>query len=74
MDLVVFSVVSVVFTIYGYVWGRGNAKAGKKDIELIVSATMDNLEKEGFLKTKTVNGEIHYIKWNDELIEENSRD
>lgn len=54
--------IAVGFTVFGYVWGRG-AGLTRKTTELIVGKIMDSLERDGYLKSKMINGELHYIKW-----------
>lgn len=63
MDPYIFGIgIPLAFTLFGYVWGSRN-RFTKKDIETIVGRTMDNLEADGYLKSKMINGELHYIKW-----------
>lgn len=64
MDLISFVALSCIFTGFGYIWGR-TAVDPKKRIELIVSATMDSLERQGYLRSKMIDGELYYIKWPD---------
>jgi hypothetical protein len=68
MDPIVFGIVAAVFTAFGYFWGRGSTPK-RSVVELIVGSTMNNLEKEGYLKSETVNGEIYYVKWPSETKE-----
>lgn len=66
IDPFMIVLICVGFTVYGYVWGRGNCTHNlKAEVTRIVSATMDSLEKDGYLKSKMVNGELHYIKWSE---------
>ena len=62
MDLTTFLIISGTFTIFGYIWGRSNFSK-KDEIVRIVTTTMESLENQGYLKTKIINGEPHYIKW-----------
>ena len=62
MDLTTFLVISGIFTAFGYVWGRSNLNK-REEIIRIVTSTMDSLENQGYLKSKIINGEPHYIKW-----------
>lgn len=64
MDLISFVVVSCVFTVFGYFWGKASFTIDK--VHRIVASTMDSLEKDGYLKSKYINGEQHYIKWPEE--------
>jgi hypothetical protein len=66
MDLLSFVAVCSIFTLFGYVWGTFASKDfNKQRVARIVSATMDSLEKDGFLRSETIKGEPHYIKWPD---------
>jgi hypothetical protein len=62
MDFISFGIASGVFTLFGYIWGRFAAPP-RTIVELIVGSTMDKLEKDGYLKSQTIDGETHYIKW-----------
>jgi hypothetical protein len=62
MDPIVFGIVAAVFTAFGYIWGRG-AEPNRRQIERIVSKTMDSLVRDGYLREEVLNGEICYIKW-----------
>lgn len=62
MEPIAFSITVAVFTVFGYVWGRSGALS-RSMVETIVGSTMDKLEKDGYLKSKIINGEPHYIKW-----------
>jgi hypothetical protein len=62
MDPIAFGVTVAVFTVFGYVWGRGGAPS-RSMVETIVGSTMDKLERDGYLKSRIINGEPHYIKW-----------
>lgn len=52
-----FFVVAVVFTVVGYFWG---SRARTKNI---VSATIDNLINEGYLKTHGTGKDMVILKW-----------
>lgn len=66
IDPFMIVLICVGFTLYGYVWGRGNRIYNlKTEVTRIVTATMDSLEREGYLKSKMLNGELHYIKWSE---------
>jgi hypothetical protein len=62
MDLLTFVIVSAIFTVFGFVWGK-SSYLSKNKITAIVASTMTSLEKDGYLKSKTINGEQHYVKW-----------
>ena len=62
MDLTTFLAISGIFTVFGYVWGQSNLNK-REEVARIVTATMDSLENQGYLKSKIINGEPHYIKW-----------
>lgn len=60
-----FVISALIFTVFGYLWGRTGSVAtpSRETIERIVSNTMDNLEKGRYLRSEMINGELHYIKW-----------
>jgi hypothetical protein len=62
MDLTTFLAISGIFTVFGYVWGQSNLNK-REEVARIVTATMESLENQGYLKSKIINGEPHYIKW-----------
>lgn len=62
MDTIAFGVTVVVFTVFGYIWGRSGSPS-RKAVETIVASTMDKLEKDGYLKSQIIDGEEHYVKW-----------
>ena len=62
MDLMIFGGIASVFTAFGYIWGRGGDPS-RKQVERIVSKTMDSLEHQGYLRSEMLNGELCYIKW-----------
>lgn len=64
MDPYMIVLICVGFTVYGYAWGRGNTNH-KAEVTRIVTATMNSLEKDGYLKSKVVNGEVCYIRWSE---------
>lgn len=62
MDPTTFLAISGTFTVFGYIWGRSNVSS-RDQVARIVAATMDSLENQGYLKSKIINGEPHYVKW-----------
>jgi hypothetical protein len=63
MDPYIYAIaIPLGFTFFGYIWGSSK-QMNKAQIQAIVGRTMDNLEADGFLKTKVIDGELHYIKW-----------
>lgn len=66
MDPTVFVVIAGIFTIFGYIWGKMNGNIPKWRVETIVFRTMTYLEEQGYLKSKMIDGELHYLKWDNE--------
>jgi hypothetical protein len=62
MDPFIVIGIAIGFTVFGYVWGKG-ASLSRKTVEMIVGKIMDNLEREGYLRSEIINNEVHYIKW-----------
>ena len=67
MDPIASVVVACVFTGFGYVWRMftKERQLSVADNVTVVDTTVTKLEKDGFLRTEIVNGQIHYIRWPD---------
>jgi len=63
MDPYVIVAICIGFTAFGYIWGRSGNIDRRSEVIRIVTATMDNLEKERYLRSEIVDGEVCYIKW-----------
>ncbi len=63
MDPYVIVAICLGFTAFGYIWGQGDNIDRRSEVIRIVTATMDNLEKERYLRSEIVDGEVCYIKW-----------
>lgn len=69
MDLFTFLVISGIFTVFGYVWGKSTTS--RSEVIRIVSTTMEKLEEEGYLRSETVQGHVCYVKWPDQKDQSN---
>lgn len=57
-------VTAVVFTIFGY--SLGKIQADVRVINLAISTTIDNLVREGYLKTRGTGDNMEILKVNDD--------
>jgi hypothetical protein len=55
--------IALGFTGFGYAWGRPSAAERSEMVRRAVELTIDSLEKDGYVKTETRNGEVELIKW-----------
>lgn len=55
-------ITAIVFTVFGYSIGMGGKR---RIVELAISATIDTLIKDGFLKTRGAGNDMEILKVND---------
>jgi hypothetical protein len=61
MSTMQFFICGMVFTIFGYYWGY------QQNIIKVVQKTIDHLIDDGFIRTRTIDGEIEMLKhWEDD--------
>jgi len=65
MDPIALVMLACFFTGFGYVWRMSTKEKqlSSTDVLTVVDATMDKLEKDGFLRKEIVDGRSCYIKW-----------